>query len=127
MLKAHQACIDLEKNVLRIQGREINFLAEHELHDKARMMNSGEHADPSSDSNEPPSSSSSAMPGGAPLAFPGSGQSLGAAPRAGGIGTSSYPEEAIQTLLALGLTRDEAIRSLELAGGNVDVAASLFF
>lgn len=29
MLKAHQACIDLEKNVLRIQGREVKFLAEH--------------------------------------------------------------------------------------------------
>ncbi|PIL37721.1 hypothetical protein GSI_01415 [Ganoderma sinense ZZ0214-1] len=36
MLKAHQACIDLEKNVLRIQGREVSFLAEHELPDKAR-------------------------------------------------------------------------------------------
>jgi DNA damage-inducible protein 1 len=127
MLKAHQACIDLEKNVLRIQGREIKFLAEHELHDKARMMNSGEHADSSLDSNEPSSSSSSSVPGGAPLAFPGSGQTLGAAPRAGGVGASSYPEEAIQTLLGLGVTRDEAIRSLELAGGNVDIAASLFF
>ena len=36
MLKAHQACIDLEKNVLRIQGREVRFLAEHELPEKAR-------------------------------------------------------------------------------------------
>jgi len=31
MLKAHQACIDLEKSVLRIQGREVRFLSEHEL------------------------------------------------------------------------------------------------
>lgn len=38
MLKAHQACIDLEKNALRIQGREVQFLAEHELPDKARDM-----------------------------------------------------------------------------------------
>jgi len=36
MLKRHQACIDLEKNCLRIQGREVRFLAEHELPDKAR-------------------------------------------------------------------------------------------
>jgi len=27
MLKAHQACIDLEKSVLRIQGREVRFLS----------------------------------------------------------------------------------------------------
>ena len=38
MLKRHQACIDLEKNCLRIQGREIPFLAEHELPSKARGM-----------------------------------------------------------------------------------------
>ena len=36
MLKAHQVCIDLEKNVLQIQGREVRFLSEHELPDKAR-------------------------------------------------------------------------------------------
>ena len=29
MLKVHQACIDLEKNELRIQGREVSVLAEH--------------------------------------------------------------------------------------------------
>jgi DNA damage-inducible protein 1 len=38
MLKRHQACIDLEKNCLRIQGREVRFLAEHELPDKARRI-----------------------------------------------------------------------------------------
>lgn len=36
MLMAHQACIDLEKNVLRIRGREMRFLAEHELPEKAK-------------------------------------------------------------------------------------------
>ncbi|KAK2465970.1 hypothetical protein APHAL10511_001611 [Amanita phalloides] len=36
MLKGHRACIDLEKNVLRIQGREVKFLSEHELPVKAR-------------------------------------------------------------------------------------------
>ena len=34
MLKAHQACIDLEKYVLRIRGREVKFLEEHELPEK---------------------------------------------------------------------------------------------
>lgn len=31
MLKRYQACIDLAKNALVIQGREIRFLSEHEL------------------------------------------------------------------------------------------------
>ena len=31
MLKRYQACIDLQKNALVIQGREIRFLSEHEL------------------------------------------------------------------------------------------------
>lgn len=31
MLKRHQACIDLQKDALVIQGREIRFLSEHEL------------------------------------------------------------------------------------------------
>ena len=31
MLKRHQACIDLAKDALVIQGREIKFLSEHEL------------------------------------------------------------------------------------------------
>jgi DNA damage-inducible protein 1 len=31
MLKRYQASIDLAKNVLIIQGREVRFLSEHEL------------------------------------------------------------------------------------------------
>lgn len=38
MLKRHQACIDLEHNCLRIQGREIPFLPEHELPNNARHV-----------------------------------------------------------------------------------------
>lgn len=44
MLKSYQASIDLEKNVLRIQGREIPFLAEHELPAKARGLEEEEDA-----------------------------------------------------------------------------------
>jgi hypothetical protein len=48
-LKHHQACIDLEKNVLRIQGEEIPFLAEKDLpkqseeltEDEKRLMQGG--------------------------------------------------------------------------------------
>lgn len=139
MLKAHQACIDLEKNVLRIQGREVKFLAEHELPDKARMFDAGQHGDepqagPSTATAGP--SSSTPRPN-AP--FTGAGHTLGAAPSAGpaggigrgqgapSVGASRFPEEAIETLIGLGASREVAIRSLEAAGGNVEIAASLLF
>ncbi|GBE79827.1 DNA damage-inducible protein [Sparassis crispa] len=134
MLKAHQACIDLEKDVLRIQGREVHFLAEHELPDKARNVNDG-IVDPSA--SQP--SSSVAGPSGAaePIHFPGAGNTLGSPPTDAGAGRgrgapvpqtqSTHSEEAISTLMSLGASREMAISSLDAAGGNLDVAASLLF
>ena len=131
MLKAHQACIDLEKDVLRIQGREVKFLSEHELPDKARIAEVG------GDSNA--ASGSGVRPQGR---FPGSGAALGMAPRSVPVaGTSAsersrqptqpqasrYPETSIQTLVRLGVTREQAIATLDAADGNVDMAASLLF
>jgi DNA damage-inducible protein 1 len=137
MLKAHQACIDLEHNVLRIKEREVKFLSEHELPDKAKT----DHA---ALEDEPPqpqaSTSTSAAP--PPQGFPGSGQRLGGPsqlptpqPRTPAIATSGdggppqaqYPERDIQMIVDMGLSREEAIRALEAAGGSVDVAASLLF
>ena len=131
MLKAHQACIDLEKNVLRIRGREVKFLAEHELPEKARIMNSGEeepsHGGPSS----------SVSPSNPHPRFPGSGNPLGGNPEVSIRGNdlprsqrtlqSQHSEEKIGTLMNLGATREIAISKLDAAGGNLDVAASLLF
>ncbi|KAJ2882189.1 hypothetical protein IWW38_005691, partial [Coemansia aciculifera] len=41
--------------------------------------------------------------------------------------TPSYTEETISAVMALGVSRDEAIRHLDAADGNPDVAASLIF
>jgi DNA damage-inducible protein 1 len=128
MLKAHQACIDLEKNVLRIQGREVSFLPEHELPENARIQ------DPSS---EVPAAGASTVQESRGGGFPGSGQKLGSS----NVATSSqshgpsrpvsnnrYPETAIRTIMDLGnVSREVAISTLDAAGGNVDVAASLLF
>jgi DNA damage-inducible protein 1 len=128
MLKAHQACIDLEKNVLRIQGREVSFLPEHELPENARIQ------DPSS---EVPAAGTSTVQESRGGGFPGSGQKLGSS----NVATSSqshgpsrpvpnnrYPETAIRTIMDLGnVSREVAISTLDAAGGNVDVAASLLF
>ena len=48
MSKADHACIDLEKNFLRIQGREVSFLPKRELPGKARIR------DPSPERAHPP-------------------------------------------------------------------------
>ncbi len=75
MLKQHQACIDLDKNVLRINGREVTFLAEHELPEQARMM---ERPIDLADTNT--SAGPSSIPSGSQPQFPGSGHALGNQP-----------------------------------------------
>src|SRR5271170_724446 len=127
MLKAHQACIDLEEDVLRIKGRTVKFLPEHELPDKARL----EH-DPTS----PSTSTSQPEP---PARFPGSGNPLGGNPsqpgpsrgtpshhpglvaNAGGrsvpnsVPASPFPEKDIQMIMGIGVTRETAIETLRAA------------
>jgi len=144
MLKAHQACIDLEKNVLRIQTREVRFLSEHELPEKARIMDSGVDDPTSPISVAGPSVS--APEGTArnqpprPSSFPGGGHTLGATPATGQgaapargrpspvpQATSRHSEEAIATIMGLGATREVAISTLDAAGGDLNIAASLLF
>ena len=144
MLKAHQACIDLEKNVLRIQGREVSFLAEHELPDKARNPEAEAEAEAAAAAAASASGSTVASGSGGHGAFPGAGNTLGAAPapvstgagRGGPLGgqaaasppvQSGHSEDKIGMLVGLGATREHAIALLDAAGGNVDVAASLLF
>ncbi|KDR84135.1 hypothetical protein GALMADRAFT_699820 [Galerina marginata CBS 339.88] len=137
MLKAHQACIDLEKGVLRIQGREVRFLSEHELPDKAR-----DPQEPPELATAPPSSAgpstSTTAPSPGPAPFPGGGRTIGGTPagspgaapapaRAAQRPPANHPEQSIRMLMDLGATRELAISTLDAAGGNVDVAASLLF
>ncbi|KAJ7591496.1 hypothetical protein C8J56DRAFT_565085 [Mycena floridula] len=124
MLKAHQACIDLEKNVLRIQGREVTFLAEHQLPSKARDMDNEEAPASSSTPSKPSTSTSGGH------SFPGGGNTIGSAPAASQTtshSTSRHSEANIKAIMDLGASREVAIRSLDAADGNVDVAASLLF
>jgi DNA damage-inducible protein 1 len=127
MLKAHQACIDLEKNVLRIQSREVRFLSEHELPEKNRVEEEGVLEAPVPTAAQP-----RAPHGG----FSGSGRTLGVSPAPGpsrsrappsSVPAQRYAERDIRTLMDLGVSREVAISTLDAAGGNVDVAASLLF
>ncbi|KAF8335040.1 uncharacterized protein EI90DRAFT_3049259 [Cantharellus anzutake] len=137
MLKAHQACIDLAKNALIIQGREVQFLPEHQLPAKAR-----DNPIPIDEPSSPLSRRTTFGSGvsGNPSqrqdsSFPGTGQALGAT-RSGSSNTpqprhetrpSRYPESDISALVGLGVTREQAIRALDAANGNVEIAAGLLF
>ena len=112
MLKAHQACIDLQKGVLRIQGREVRFLSEHELPQNAR--------DPPERGDIP--GGSAAHPARAQLE-----QARRTSQATAARSPSRHSERDISFLMDLGVTREVAISTLEAANGNVDVAASLLF
>ncbi|KAG8901832.1 DNA damage-inducible protein 1 [Tulasnella sp. 408] len=133
MLKAHQACIDLEKNVLRIRGREVSFLPEHEL-PKNALGQDAELADTPRQSGPAPAPGPSASQ----PSFPGAGQTLSSAPNPSpALGSQPsgpqagarqrFPEKDIQAIMSLGVDRNMALQVLEAAGGNVDVACSLLF
>jgi len=72
------------------------------------------------------------------LPFPGGGRTLGSTPaggaaRTGGRRTPAAPaasrhsEETIGKIVALGVSREMAISTLDAAGGNLEAAASLLF
>lgn len=136
MLKAHQACIDLEKGVLRIQGREVRFLSEHELPEKARdpVDLTELEASAAGPSAAIPAASQPRQP-----SFPGGGRTIGAPPAAPAVpaplvqrssqapAATGHSEQNIRVLMDLGVTREIAISTLDAANGNVDVAASLLF
>ncbi|KAJ3158041.1 DNA damage-inducible protein 1 [Geranomyces variabilis] len=150
MLKRHQAVIDLEKNVLRIHGDEIRFLAEHELPAKARW--GGEEAtSPQASGSAAPgaqpaagSSSSSAaaakpaphpaapaptpntsVPGGP--SRPAAAQAAPLPPRAAASSSPQHSEDKIKSVVDLGFSREQAISALDASGGNVEIAASFLF
>jgi len=134
MLKRYQACIDLEKNVLRIQGREVRFLAEHELprnalDEELEVDENGNVKLPASQANQGAAMGAAASASAQAIGQGGSSQSGQAtAQRSPGSGntinasaanTSSYPEEKISALTSMGVGRDEAVRLLDAAGGSV--------
>ncbi|TMW56320.1 hypothetical protein Poli38472_006330 [Pythium oligandrum] len=116
MLKRHQCCIDLHKNVLRLHdatgGHEVEFLPEHEIP-------MSERSDPAIPASPVPSAASPApAPAPAPVASP--------SPSAPGAADDSR-EQKIEQLVALGFERQRAITALDTTNGNVDLAAGLLF
>jgi len=125
MLKRHQACIDLSKDKLVIQGVEVSFLGEADIPKNVEEERAEEPkvAGPGgttigarSGAVSAPSSSTSP---------PSSGPSAPAAPQP--AAEPSFPAESIDQLVALGFSRAEAVNALSACGGNVEYAAGLLF
>ena len=132
MLKRHQACIDLRKHRLVIQDTEVPFLGEADIpkHEGTLM-------------DEPMVEGPSGMMTGAVSgavqqreeseSFRGRGQVVGSSSgeetrqaseqQASGPTDSRFSAADVAKLMDMGFSREEAIHGLELAGGNVDIAA----
>ncbi|KAL8789169.1 MAG: hypothetical protein Q9213_001276 [Squamulea squamosa] len=135
MLKRHQACIDLRKGRLVIQDVEVPFLGEAEIpkqhfealkNEESVPGPSGMSTSAVSGAIQPPTGSSAEPTG--PQSNPTTSAS-GSGARASGpqsqTSRNAFPDADITKLMELGVSREEAINALELAGGNVDIAAGL--
>jgi len=96
MLKRYRGCIDLDKNVLRIQGEEVRFLSESEI-PKIRAQNRQDAGLPV-DSPSPPTSPEQKK--------------------------DDFPDEDVGKLISLGFSPEQAQMGLRSCEGNVDLAAS---
>ncbi|KAJ2788471.1 DNA damage-inducible protein 1 [Coemansia linderi] len=120
MLRRHQMCIDLKRNALVIGEEIIEFLPEHMAPKSIQDDDNPAAATPLVSPPVAPQQPTLEQPGGmaaSDVAQRQQYQQLAA----------SHSEETISSVMALGVSREEAIRHLDAAGGNPDVAASLIF
>lgn len=127
MLKRHQACIDLSKDKLVIQGVEVSFLGEadipknmEERAEEPKVSGPGGTTIGGRSGVVSGPSSSRATPSATPAP-------AAAAPPAQQAQQPTFPPESIDQLVALGFSRDEAVNALNACGGNVEYAAGLLF
>ncbi|KAF5002547.1 hypothetical protein FDECE_10611 [Fusarium decemcellulare] len=144
MLKRYQASIDLAKDKLIIQGEEVPFLGEAEIPKEEEAAVVQEPTLPGPDGTTIGQRSGAVLPPGEQQQPPSvvSPQpnppvSAPAAPAAPAVSTAPPAQpaaprieispQAIESLVSMGATREQAIQALQAADGNADVAASLIF
>ncbi|KAJ1997429.1 DNA damage-inducible protein 1, partial [Coemansia sp. S85] len=120
MLRRHQMCIDLKRNALVIGEEIIEFLPEHMAPKSIQDDDNPAAATPLVSPPVAPQQPTLEQPGG--MAATDMAQRQQYQQLAAG-----HSEETISSVMALGVSREEAIRHLDAAGGNPDVAASLIF
>ena len=139
MLKRHQALIDLRKGALVIMDQEVPFLGEGDI-PKNEILFSEEPT------VEGPGGMQMGGRTGAIMAPPSEerprgeadrpqrqGQTVANTPSAPASATLSqpsqgtYPPAHISQLMDLGFSRNEVLRALQMAGGNLEVAAGILY
>ncbi|KAL9100018.1 MAG: hypothetical protein Q9163_004554 [Psora crenata] len=125
MLKRFQACIDLNKGVLRLHGDEVPFLGEADIPKSEWDRQAEPTVDGPGGGKIGAISGTVKEPGVGKAAEAASSSSAQQAPVA--APSPPFPEADIATLMDMGMGRSEAIQALTLAGGNVQAAAGLLF
>lgn len=129
MLKRHQASIDLKRNALVIMDHLVPFLAEAEI-PKGEEPDADEPTVPGPAGLQVGGRSGALMPPSVEQPFhAGTAAGTAAGPATGATTSTGPPAEAhkVTQLMEMGFSRDEAVQALELAGGNVDVAAGILY
>ncbi|CAH7673616.1 hypothetical protein PPACK8108_LOCUS8498 [Phakopsora pachyrhizi] len=124
MLKRHQASIDLSKNALIIQGREIRFLNEHELPDQAREEEDQSEQEIEKAKAQSLLSNDNSQKVISDTAQKSSSQNLS------NQGNDTLNEERrnkVKVLVGLGADEEQAKSLLGSTDWNVELAASLLF
>ena len=132
MLKKHQASIDLAKNKLIIQGNEVEFLGEADI-PKGDEVYKDEPTINGPEGTKTGAISGTVIPAAPSGATADSSQSQAGplTPHAATVkpqrqsttGPASFPKESIDQLMGMGFSREESIHALDMAGGNVELAA----
>lgn len=134
MLKRHQACIDLRKGRLVFQDVEVPFLGEADIPKTRETLPdeetvegpAGMRTSAISGAVQPPAASQSSHKQQSSQAnTPSEPKTQSTGQSTATPAESRYPAADIAKLMELGVSREEAINSLDLAGGNVEGAASL--
>ena len=137
MLKRHQASIDLRKGKLVIGEVEVPFLGEADIPQQQEVLaNEPTVEGPSGMKTGAISGAVSSNAGPSEGNFQDKGQVVGGsvetstAPSSAGQPStatpdSRFPQNDIAQLMAMGFSREEAVHGLELADGNVELAAGI--
>lgn len=123
MLKRYQASIDLKKNALIIQDREIPFLPEHEIPKNEDSLPLLGDAEP----KETDGAEFQSRVAGKEQSSTGSAQRpnhQGAMTR---INSEIWDAKKIEELINLGIPKNETTELLNAANGNIEIAASIYF